>query len=87
MASLDFPAEQYNTMANYAILSQAGNATLGDLPPADVYGDLSLQERALASAQLFLHGSDDLLDPQNYDEFLDHRAKKLAEALNSFLGL
>lgn len=87
MMSLDLPPEQYNTMANYAILSQADNSSLGDRPPADVYAGLSSQERSMASAQLFLRGSDELLNPKNYDEFLDHRAKYLAEALNIFLGL
>jgi len=87
MMSFDLAPEQYNTMANYAIISQSDNAELGDRPPAEVYAELSIQERSMASAQLFLRGQDDLLNQENYDDFIDHRAKLLAEALNVFLGL
>lgn len=87
MMSLDFPPEQFNTMANYAILAQSDNAKLADRAPAEVYAELSSQERNMASTQLFFRISDELLDPQAYEEFLDHRAKCLAEALNIFLDL
>lgn len=87
MMSLGLPPEQFNTMANYAILVQSDNAELGDRAPAEVYAALKPQERAWASTQLFLRGSDELLDPQYYEDFLDHRAKYLAEALNIFLEL
>jgi hypothetical protein len=87
MMSLGFPPEQFNTMANYAILAQSDNAKLADRAPAEVYADFSPQERNMASAQLFFRASDELLDPQAYDEFLDYRAKHLAEELNRFLGL
>ena len=87
MMGLGLPPEQFNTMANYAILAQSDNAELADDPPAEAYAKLSSQERNMASVQLFFRISDELLDPQAYDEFLDHRAKKLANALNSFLEL
>lgn len=87
MMELGLPPEQFNTMANYAILAQSDNAELADDPPAEAYAKLSSQERNMASVQLFFRISDDLLDPQAYDEFLDLRAKKLANALNSFLEL
>lgn len=87
MTSLGLPPEQFNTMANYAILAQSDNAELADRAPAEAYAKLSPQERNMASTQIFFRISDELLDPQAYDEFLDHRAKRLAEALNVFLDL
>ena len=87
MTSLYLPPERFNTMANYAILAQSDNAELADRAPAEAYAKLSPQERSMASAQLFFRISDELLDPQAYDEFLDRRAKSLAEALNIFLDL
>ena len=69
MALLDFPLEKLNTMANYAILTQSDNATLSDQDPATAYGSLSSQERGWASLQLFFKAFDDLLDPQEYEEF------------------
>ena len=87
MTSLGLPPEQFNTMANYAILAQSDNAALADRAPAEAYAELSTQERNMASAQMFFRISDELLDPQAYDEFLDRRAKRLAEALNKFLDL
>jgi hypothetical protein len=87
MTSLGRPPEDYNVMANYAVLLQSDNAELGDAPPAEMYSGLSAQERSMASTQLFLRGQDDLLNQENYDEFIEHRSKLLAEALNAFLRL
>jgi hypothetical protein len=87
MMALGLPPERFNTMANYAILTQSDNAELADRAPAEAYAKLSPQERNMASVQLFFHISDELLDPQAYDEFLEHRAKHLADALNQFLEL
>ena len=87
VASLGRPPEDYNTMANYAVLLQSDNAALGDNPPAEMYSGLTPEERSMASAQLFLRGQDDLLNQENYDEFIEHRSKLLAEALNAFLSL
>jgi len=87
MASIGRPSEDYNVMANYAILLQSDNAELGERPPDEMYSELSPHERGIASAQLFLRGQDDLLNQENYDEFINHRAKLLAEKLNTFLGL
>ncbi|GER79137.1 conserved hypothetical protein [Candidatus Denitrolinea symbiosum] len=87
MTSLGYPPEDFNVMANYAVLLQSDNAELGDEPPAEIYSSLSSQERSMTSTQLFLRGQDDLLNPENYDEFVEHRSKLLADALNTFLGL
>ena len=87
MASHNKPPEDYNTMANYAIIAQSDNAHLGDSAPEETYDNMTHQERKYASTQLFLRGSHKLLDFQSYDEFLDNRAKHLADELNRFLGL
>lgn len=81
----DFPVEKLNSVANYAILSQADNAELGDDDPFDVWRKLKPNQREWASVQMCFTAREDLL--RAYEEFLDFRADKLAEQLNEFLGL
>ena len=85
MQSRDFPIDRLNTVANYAILSQADNAELSDRNPFDAWRDLKPNQREYASAQLCFVASEDKLRPEAYDEFVEFRAQKLAEQLNEFL--
>jgi hypothetical protein len=87
MQDFDFPIERLNTASNYAILSQADNAELGDRDPFDVWRTLKMNQRECASQQLFFVGKDDLLRREAYEEFIDFRAEKIAEKLNEFLEL
>ncbi len=87
MADLDTPLDRLNTAANYAILSQADNASLSDLGPFDSWRSLRQNQRDCASVQLCFTASDNLLKPQAYAEFVAFRSEKIAEQLNTFLGL
>ena len=85
MQDLDFPVEKLNSVANYAILSQADNAELGDRDPFDVWRSLKPNQREWASVQMCFTAREDLL--KAYEEFVEFRAEKLAEQLNEFIGL
>lgn len=87
MQDLDFPIDRLNSAANYAILSQADNAELGDRDPFDVWQTLKANQRECASLQLCFISRDELLKSEAYDEFIDFRAAKMADQLNDFLGL
>jgi hypothetical protein len=87
MQDRDVPIERLNTVANYAILSQADNAELGDRSPLDVWRSLRPTQQEWASEQLCFSASENLLKPEAYDEFIDYRSAKLAERLNEFLNL
>jgi hypothetical protein len=87
MQEIDIPIDHVNTAANYAVLSQADNAELGDRDPFDVWRSLKANQRECASQQLFFVGREDLLRKEAYQEFLEFRAEKMAEKLNSYLGL
>lgn len=86
MQDLDFPVDRLNTVANYAILSQADNAELGDRDPFDVWRGLKTNQKEWASQQLCFVASDNLLRRDAYEEFVEFRAEKLAIQLNAFLG-
>ena len=73
-----------NTVANYAIISQADNAELTGRDPFDVWRSLKPNQREWASTQLFFIAHRIL---KAYDEFIEFRAEKLADALNDFVGL
>ncbi len=85
MQDRDYPVERLNTVANYAILSQADNAELGDRDPFDVWRTLKANQRECASVQLCFTAREDLL--KVYEEFIEFRSEKLAEQLNAFAGL
>lgn len=87
MLDRDFPVDRLNTVANYAIISQADNAELGDRDPFDVWRELKANQRQGASVQLCFIAKEELLQYKAYDEFIDFRAEKLAERLNKFVGL
>lgn len=87
MQEFDVPIDRLNTAANYAVLSQADNAELGDRDPFDVWRSLKANQRESASLQLFFVGREDLLRREAFEEFVEFRADKMAEKLNSYLGL
>jgi hypothetical protein len=87
MQDRDFPVDRLNTVANYAILSQADNSELADHDPQDAWRTLKTNQREYASVQLCFVANDNYLRPEAYDEFLAFRAVKLAEQLNKFTGL
>lgn len=87
MQDRDFPIDRLNTMANYAILSQADNAELGDRDPFDVWRGMKSNQRDCAGKQLCFVASENLLRRDAYDEFVEYRAAKLAEQLNNFISL
>lgn len=87
MHQFEIPVEALNTAANYAILSQADNAELSDRDPSAARDGLSPAQREMASAQLFFRVSDGRLSYKAYDEFIDYRARMMADRLNEFLGL
>lgn len=81
----DLPVERLNSVANYAILSQADNAELSDRDPFDVWRSLKGNQREWAAVQMCFTAREDLL--KACEEFVDFRAEKLADQLNSFLVL
>lgn len=85
-ASSDFP-NYANVPANYALLSRTANSEFGAKPPDVVLTSLKPQERERAQVQFFESGDSNLLDPSLYEDFCEWRAKKLAHAMNDWLGL
>jgi hypothetical protein len=81
----DLPVEKLNSVANYAILSQADNAELSDRDPFDIWRSLKRNQREWASVQMCFTAREDLL--RAYEEFVEFRAEKFAEQLNVFLAL
>lgn len=74
-------------MANYAILTQADNASLADEDPKVAYGSLTVVQKRFARAQFIPFGDEDALLPDAYEAFTKRRARELARALNEFLKL
>ena len=87
MQDRDFPLDRLNTVANYAIVSQADNAELADFDPLNAWHSLKANQREYASVQLCFVANDKFLLPEAYDEFLANRAAKVADQLNEFIGL
>jgi hypothetical protein len=74
-------------MGNYAILTQADNASLADEDPKVAYGQLTVDQKRFAREQFIPFGDEDALPPDAYEAFIKHRARDLTKALNEFLGL
>ena len=72
-------------MANYAFLSQSDNVQLTDEDPQSAYRRLSTPQKQWAQLKLFMIADPDLFN--DFTEFMQRRARKLAESLNEFLGL
>jgi hypothetical protein len=80
-------ADQINCMGNYAILSQADNARIGDEDPKNVYDQLRGSAKDYADEQLFFILAETRDWMAAYNAFLQKRAVALAERLNTFLKL
>ncbi len=79
--------DRINCMANYAILSQADNATIGDEHPKVFYDSRHGSEKDNMDKQLFGILTEDRDWLESYDVFMHTRAERLAKELNKFLGL
>jgi hypothetical protein len=79
--------DRINCMANYAILSQADNAEIGDKDPKIVYDALKGKAKDYADEQLFFILSEKRDWVDAYDAFLSLRAGAMAARLNAFLKL
>ena len=79
--------DRINCMANYAVISQADNAEIGDKDPKVVYDALKGKTKDFADLQLFYILADDRDWISAYDAFLTARAGVLAARLNTFLKL
>jgi hypothetical protein len=77
-----------NYPSNFAIIGRSPNASLNDLPPSEAMQRLETHEkRERARVQFFSKDAGDLLESDRYRDFLEWRAKRLAEAWNRWLGL
>lgn len=79
--------DRINCMANYAVLSQADNAEIGDKDPKAVYDALKGKTKDYADEQLFFILSEKRDWVAAYEAFLTARAGALADRLNAFLKL
>lgn len=80
--------DEANYPTNFAIIGRSHNASLQDLPPTEAMQRLdSHEKREYARVQFFSTDAGDLLKSDRYREFLEWRAKRLAEAWNDWLGL
>jgi hypothetical protein len=80
-------ADSANRPVNFALLSRSTNAEFGDKPADEILRSLTPAQKGHAHRQLFGEEAGDRLRRERYDEFCEWRAKRLAEALNDFLGL
>jgi len=80
-------SETVNRPANFALLSRSTNAEFGDRHGDEVLNTLKPSQRQAASIQFFGEAAGDLLMLDKYQEFCEWRAKRLAEALNRYVGI
>ena len=76
-----------NCPANYGLISRSTNAELKDKRPDEALATLSPDQRKFASVQFFDQAAGDRLKPENYEDFCEWRAARLAEAINEWLGI
>jgi hypothetical protein len=79
--------DEANKAANYGLLSRATNAEFGDTRPDEVLARLKPNQRELADVQFFGEGAGDRLKPENYQDFCQWRAERLAQSINEWLGI
>jgi hypothetical protein len=79
--------DRINCMANYAVLSQADNAEIGDKNPKAIYDALKGKAKDYADEQLFFILTENRDWVEAYEAFLTIRAGVLADRLNVFLKL
>jgi hypothetical protein len=88
LAEKGFNPEDANWPANFAIIGKAPNSSLKDLPPEDAIRRLETHEmRERARMQMFSSDAGDLLAPDRYEDFVQWRAKRIAETWNKWLEL
>jgi hypothetical protein len=88
LADQEYEQDEANYPSNFAIIGRSPNASLQDLPPNEAMQRLdSYEKRERAQVQFFSKDAGDLLNPDYYEDFLEWRAKRLAEAWNLWLGL
>jgi hypothetical protein len=88
LAEQGYDPEEANYPANFAVIAKSPNCSLQDLPPKDALLRLDTHEkRERARLQRFSDEAGDLLAPNRYTDFLEWRAKRLAEAWNEWLEL
>jgi hypothetical protein len=80
-------AEDANRRANYALLSRPTNSEFHDRPPDEVLSTLAPDERKRAAVQVFDTAAGDRLRGDQYEEFCEWRAQRIAKGLNEWLGL
>jgi len=83
---LDDPA-QANRLANYALLSRATNSEFKNRSADDVLRVLTPEQKRWAEVQFFGESAGDRLDLGQFEEFCRWRSQRLADVLNSYLGL
>jgi hypothetical protein len=76
-----------NCMANYAVVSQADNAQIGDTDPKILYDSLKGNAKDYADQQLFYILAEKRDWAGAYQAFLLKRAERMADELNKFLKL
>ena len=76
-----------NCPANYGLLSRSTNAELSDKRPDEMLASMSPDERQRADLQFFGEAAGDRLNPENYEDFCQWRAERLAEGINEWLGI
>jgi len=83
----DSESDAANRPANLALISRASNSEIGDKRPDEVLSMLTPAQRKLAKVQFFGNDAGDLLEADHYEEYCEWRAKRLAEAMNEYLGM
>jgi hypothetical protein len=86
LAALVENPDDANCPANYGLLSRSTNAELSDKPPNEMLAAMSPEERQRAEVQFFSADAGDRLEPENYEDFCQWRAERLAQAVNEWLG-
>jgi hypothetical protein len=87
LAELGAHPDDANCPANYALLSRDTNSEFGSRRPDEVFAGLPADARARAGVQFFGEDAGDRLNPERYEEFCEWRAKRLADAINQWVGL
>jgi hypothetical protein len=76
-----------NCLANFAVISRESNSKINDEEPETVLERLNSKQKVLAAVQFFGVEAGDRLKIDNYEEFRDWRAQRLAEAFNQEYGI
>jgi hypothetical protein len=75
-----------NRPANYALLSLETNSEFRHTPPEEILKTLTPIQRENSARQFFGEAAGDHLRSDKYEEFCAWRAKRLADAINDWIG-